>query len=188
MPRKETAIVEGKERIVEIAAASYTQEDFEDNIERGLQYGNDEGTREASSRRDSLLAGSISDSNIKTDLLTTDLEGEYTLDIAFLHLIEERSLSLHQDQHSTQKVISRNQKTRSYRQFLQERIRYQHRHTQRKQEDIAKLYELLRQNIRKNNILRANLRRIQAQQRNINRLLHEERSYIIYITEELQEL
>ena len=36
MPGKETAIVEGKERVVEIAAASYIQEDFEDDVECGL--------------------------------------------------------------------------------------------------------------------------------------------------------
>ena len=36
VPRKETATVEGKERIVEIAAANYTQEDFENDIEHGL--------------------------------------------------------------------------------------------------------------------------------------------------------
>ena len=36
MSRKETTIVEGKERVVEIVAASYTQEDFEDDVERGL--------------------------------------------------------------------------------------------------------------------------------------------------------
>ena len=53
-----------------------------------------EGTEEAGSRRDSLLAGPISDSNTETNLLTTDLEGEYILDKAFLRLIEERGLSL----------------------------------------------------------------------------------------------
>ena len=36
MSKKETAIVERKEHVVEIAAISYTQEDFEDNIERRL--------------------------------------------------------------------------------------------------------------------------------------------------------
>ena len=97
VPRKETAIVEGKERIVEIAAASYTQEDFEDDIERRLQYSDDiiEGTEEASSRRDSLLVGPISDSNIETDLLTTNPEGEYVPNKAFLYLAKEYSLSLY---------------------------------------------------------------------------------------------
>ena len=108
MPGKETAIVEGKEHVVEIVAASYTQEDFEDDIECGLQYSDDmiEGTREASSN--SLLAGPISDSNIETNLLATNLEGEYALNKAFLRLVEERSLSLRQDRHSTWKVVSRN--------------------------------------------------------------------------------
>ena len=114
-------IVEGKERIIEIATTSYTQEDFEYDIEHGLQYSDDvvtRETREASSQRDSLLGGSISKSNTKTNLLTTNLKGEYILDKAFLYLAEERSLSLRQDRRSTQKVISRNQETRSYRQFL----------------------------------------------------------------------
>ena len=53
-----------------------------------------EGTREASSYRDSLLEGSISKSNTKTKLLTTDPKGEYILDKAFLYLIEKYSLSL----------------------------------------------------------------------------------------------
>ena len=53
-----------------------------------------EGTKEASSRRDSLLVGSISNSNTKTNLLTTDPEGEYILDKAFLRLVEEYGLSL----------------------------------------------------------------------------------------------
>ena len=95
--RKETAIVEGKEYIVEIATASYIQEDFEDDIEYRLQYSNDviiEGTREAGSYRDSLLEGSISKSDTETELLATDPEGEYILDKAFLRLVEERSLSL----------------------------------------------------------------------------------------------
>ena len=127
VPRKETAIVEGKEYVVEIATTSYTQEDFEDNIEYRLQYGDDivEGTKEASSQRDSLLEGSISESNTRTELLTTDPKGEYVLDKAFLYLTKERSLSLYQDRRSTWKVVSRNQKTGSYRRFLQERIRYQ---------------------------------------------------------------
>ena len=60
-----------------------------------------EGTEEASSRRDSLLAGPISDSNIETNLFTTDPKGEYILDKAFLCLVEERGLSLYQDRHST---------------------------------------------------------------------------------------
>ena len=100
--------MEGKECIVEIATTSYTQEDFEDDIERGLQYGDDviEGTKEASSRRDSLLAGPISDSNIETNLLTTDPEGEYIFDKVFLHLIEEHGLNLYQDRYSTWKVVS----------------------------------------------------------------------------------
>ena len=128
MSRKETAIVEGKEYIVEIATTSYTQEDFENNIERKLQYSNNviiEGTKEASSQRDSLLEGSISKSDIKTKLLTTNPKGEYVPNKAFLHLAKEYSLSLRQDRYSTQKVIYQNQKTRSYRQFLQEYIRYQ---------------------------------------------------------------
>ena len=50
MPRKETIIVERKEYIVEIATTSYTQEDFEDDIECRLQYSDDVGeTKEASS-------------------------------------------------------------------------------------------------------------------------------------------
>ena len=53
-----------------------------------------EGTEEAGSRRDSLLAGSISDSNTEINLLATDPEGEYTPDKAFLCLIEEYGLSL----------------------------------------------------------------------------------------------
>ena len=126
IPRKETAIVEGKEHVVKITTANYTQEDFEDNIERGLRYSNDiiEGTEEAGSRRDFLLAGSISKSDAETNLLATDPKGEYIPNKAFLYLAKERSLSLRQDRYSTQKVISRNQKTRSYRQFLQEYIRY----------------------------------------------------------------
>ena len=59
-----------------------------------------EETEEASSGRDSLLEGSISKSNIETELLTTDLEGEYIPNKAFLRLIEERGLSLCQDQRS----------------------------------------------------------------------------------------
>ena len=96
IPRKEIAIVEGKERIVEIVAASYIQEDFEDNIERRLRYSDDviEKTKEASNRRDSLLVGSINDSNTETNLLATDLEGEYIPNKAFLRLAKERSLSL----------------------------------------------------------------------------------------------
>ena len=119
-------IVEGKERVVEIATASYIQEDFEDDIKCRLQYSDDEieETREASSGRDSLLGGSISETNVETNLLATDPKGEYILDKVFLRLIEKRGLSLYQDQYSTWKVVSRNQKTRSYRQFLQERIRY----------------------------------------------------------------
>ena len=97
MPRKETTIVERKERIVEIATTSYIQKDFEDDIECRLQYSNDviEETREASSGRDSLLGRSISKTNAKTDLLTTDPKGEYVLDKVFLHLIKECSLSLY---------------------------------------------------------------------------------------------
>ena len=53
-----------------------------------------EGTEEASSRRDSLLAGTISDSDTETNLLATDPEGEYVPDEAFLCLVEERGLSL----------------------------------------------------------------------------------------------
>ena len=92
--------MEGKERIVEIATTSYIQEDFEDDIERRLRYSDDvifEETREAGSNKDSLLEGSISESDIETELLTTDLEGEYILDEAFLYLAEEYSLSLYQD-------------------------------------------------------------------------------------------
>ena len=127
VPGKETTIVEGKECIVKIATASYTQEDFEDNIEYRLRYSDDviEEIEEAGSRRDSLQARSISDSNTKTNLLATDPEEEYIPDKAFLRLAEECSLSLYQDRRSTWKVISRNQKTRSYRRFLQECIRYQ---------------------------------------------------------------
>ena len=183
-------IVEGKEYIVEIATTSYTQEDFKDDIERRLQYSNNvvKRTKEASNQRNSLLEGPVSKSNTRTKLLTTNPKGEYILDKTFLHLAEEYSLSLRQDQYSTQKVVSRNQKTRSYRRFLQERIRYQHKQVQRKQEDIARLYKLFRQNIYENNILRVSLRRIQAKQRNINRLLYKERSRVVYITKELQEL
>ena len=110
VPGKETATVEGKERVVEIAAASYTQEDFEDDVERGLRYGDDviEGTEEAGSGRDSLPAGSISDSDTETDLLATDPEGEYAPNIVFLRLAEERGLSLRQDRRGTWKVVSRN--------------------------------------------------------------------------------
>ena len=54
-----------------------------------------EGTEEASSRRNSLLAGSMSDSNIETDLFATNPKGEYVLDKAFLRLAKERGLSLH---------------------------------------------------------------------------------------------
>ena len=53
-----------------------------------------EETKEASSRRDSLLAGPISDSNTETNLLATNPKGEYILDKAFLRLVEERGLSL----------------------------------------------------------------------------------------------
>ena len=128
MSRKETAIVEGKERVIEIATTSYTQEDFEDNIECRLQYSNDmiEGTREAGSQRDSLLEESISKTNTETKLLTTDPKGEYILDKAFLYLVKEYGLSLRQDRYSTWKVVSWNQKTRSYKQFLQEYIQYQY--------------------------------------------------------------
>ena len=169
VPRKETTIVEGKERVVKIAITSYTQKDFEDNIECRLQYSNDvvfKETREVG--RDSLLEGSISKSDIKTELLTTDLEGEYILDKAFLYLAEERGLNLRQDRYSTWKVIYQNQKTRFYRWFFQERIRYQREQAQRKQEDIARLYELLGRNVYKNDILCVSLRRIQAEWRNIN--------------------
>ena len=54
-----------------------------------------ERTKEADSRKDSLLAGSISDSNTETNLLTTDPEGEYALDEAFLRLAKEYGLSLY---------------------------------------------------------------------------------------------
>ena len=56
-----------------------------------------EGTREASSRRDSLLVGSFSNSDTKTNLLATDPKGEYVLDKAFLYFAKEYSLSLRQD-------------------------------------------------------------------------------------------
>ena len=61
-----------------------------------MQYGDNviEGTEEAGSKRDFLLAGPISDSNIETNLLATDPKGEYVLDKTFLRLIEEYSLSL----------------------------------------------------------------------------------------------
>ena len=124
-------IVERREYIVEIAITSYTQEDFEDDIERGLRYSDDMigETKEAGSQRDSLLEGSISKSDTEIKLLTTNLEGEYILDKAFLYLVEERGLSLYQDRRGIQKVVYQNQKTRSYRQFLQERIRYQRKQT-----------------------------------------------------------
>ena len=51
-------------------------------------------TKEASSRRDPLLGGSISETDAKTKLLATDLEGEYILNKTFLHLVEEYSLNL----------------------------------------------------------------------------------------------
>ena len=190
VPRKETVIVEGKERVVEIVAASYTQEDFEDDVECGLQYGDNiiEGTEEASSRRDSLLAGPISDSDTETNLLTTNPKGEYVFDKVFLYLVEEYSLSLRQDQYSTWRIVSQNQRTRSYRRFLQERVRYWRKQAQREQVDVDRLYELFRRNVYKNDILYTSLRRIQVEQRNINQLLYEERSRVVYITEELQEL
>ena len=59
-----------------------------------------EGTEEASSKRDSLLAGSISDSNTEINLLATNPEGEYILDKAFLRLAEKYGLSLRQDRYS----------------------------------------------------------------------------------------
>ena len=79
-------------------------------MERGLRYSDDviEGTEEAGSRRDSLPAGSISDSDTETDLLATDPEGEYAPNIVFLRLAEERGLSLRQDRRGTWKVVSRN--------------------------------------------------------------------------------
>ena len=52
-------------------------------------------TREAGSWRDFLLGGSISKSDTKIDLLTTNLEGEYIFDKAFLYLTKEYSLSLY---------------------------------------------------------------------------------------------
>ena len=55
------------------------------------------GTGEAGSTRDSIPAGSISDSDIETNLLAIDLEGEYILNETFLCLAEERGLSLYQD-------------------------------------------------------------------------------------------
>ena len=110
MSRKETTIVEGKEYIIEIATTSYTQEDFEDNIERRLQYSDNviEETKEASSKRDSLLGRSISETNAKINLLTTDPKGEYILNKAFLRLTKEHSLNLYQDRRSTWKVVSWN--------------------------------------------------------------------------------
>ena len=60
-----------------------------------------EGTKEASNRRDSLLAGSISNSNTETNLLATNPKGEYIPNKAFLRLAKERGLSLYQDQYST---------------------------------------------------------------------------------------
>ena len=59
-----------------------------------------EGTKEAGSKRDSLLVGSVSDSNTKTNLLATNPEGEYIPNKAFLYLAEERRLSLYQDRRS----------------------------------------------------------------------------------------
>ena len=119
--------MEGKEYVVEIATTSYIQEDFEDNIEYRLQYSDNiiEETKEASSGRDSLLGGSISETNAETKLLTTNPKGEYIPNKAFLRLAKKYGLSLYQDRYSTQKVIYQNQKTRSYRRFLQEHIRYQ---------------------------------------------------------------
>ena len=98
--RKETIIVEGKEYIIEIATTSYIQEDFEDDIEYRLRYSDDvivRETREAGSQRDSILEGSISESDTRTELLITDPEGEYILKEAFLYLVEECSLGLCQD-------------------------------------------------------------------------------------------
>ena len=54
-----------------------------------------EETKKASSRRDSLLGGSINKTNAKTKLLTTNPKGEYILDKAFLYLVEKYSLSLY---------------------------------------------------------------------------------------------
>ena len=89
-------IVEGKEYIVEIATTSYTQEDFEDAIKYRLRYNDDVGeTEEASSQRDSLLERSISKSDTKTKLLTTNPKGEYILDKVFLYLAKEYSLNLY---------------------------------------------------------------------------------------------
>ena len=53
-----------------------------------------EEAKEASSGRDSLLGGSISETDIKTNLLITDLEGEYIPNKAFLRFAEKRGLSL----------------------------------------------------------------------------------------------
>ena len=53
-----------------------------------------EETKEASSRKDSLLEGSISETNAETNLLITDPEGEYIPNKAFLCLAEKRGLSL----------------------------------------------------------------------------------------------
>ena len=60
-----------------------------------------EGTKKASSRRDSLLVGPINDSNTKTNLLATNPEREYALDKVFLYLTKEYSLNLRQDRRST---------------------------------------------------------------------------------------
>ena len=60
-----------------------------------------EGAEEADSWRNFLLAGSISNSNTKTDLLAIDPKGEYIPNEVFLYLAEERSLSLYQDRRST---------------------------------------------------------------------------------------
>ena len=57
-----------------------------------------EETKEAGSKRDSLLGGSISKTNAETKLLATDLEGKYIPNKAFLYLAKECSLSLYQDQ------------------------------------------------------------------------------------------
>ena len=48
-----------------------------------------EGTEEAGSRRDSLLARPISDSDTEIDLLATNLKGKYILDEVFLRLAKE---------------------------------------------------------------------------------------------------
>ena len=56
-----------------------------------------EGTKEAGSRRDSLLVGSISGFDTETNLLAIDPKREYIPNETFLRLAEEYGLGLRQD-------------------------------------------------------------------------------------------